>query len=324
MTMTSAELRAIVSKFALTSAETAQLLEKAQDRLYWQALCPTMTIGPEHKRTATVAPDKTRLDQAINEYWTYGHCAVSDAFAPADIEALRETIFAVHTAGWPMIFASVYDLFWTFTRSSKADSFLQRILGSGYQPTLDFWVNYVPAARGGAGFAAHKDDVRPGHHAVNCWIPLTPANTDNGCIYVIEKSAHIKDLLAHFVDTRHFTSEQVCTALSHVRALPTNPGSFLAWPNDTIHWGGMYARGDQARLALTWHLTASDHHNVDPHLQSALVPDGPLPEFEYRLRWACELVLHYRGRNAFLERFEPLARHMLSPDPLLTQPRLER
>jgi len=307
--MSTEQLAEFVKQFALTKEEARPLIQQAQDPHYWTTLCPAMTISKNCVAAAPATPDRGTLD-AIGEYNEYGHCIVSEAFSVNDIDALKSGVFAVQEAGWPMIFASVYDQFWATARTPKLAAFVGALLGPSYQPTISFWVNHVPPRRGGSGFTPHLDDVRPGYDSVTCWLPLTQATPDNGCIYVIERGPG-HQLPANFVGVESFTSAQVCRTLAHVRALPASPGAFLAWPNQTIHWGGMFLRGHEARLALTWHFTSADYENLDPALRLALVPGQSLPRFENRLRWACQSMMRFRSRDPVLERFAPVANHLI-------------
>jgi hypothetical protein len=309
--MVTEQLMAFVKQFALTEKEAAPMVERARNPQYWISLRPTMTISRSHP----ISPGKDvqrEIHNAIDDYTQYGHCIVNEAFSANDTEILKSAVLAVHEAGWPMIFAFVYDQFWTVTRLPKMDAFLRALLGTSYQTTVSFWINYVPAIRGGSGFTPHLDDVRPGHHSVTCWLPLTAATPDNGCVYVMENNVDSRAVTNTFVDAENFTAAEVCSALVHVRALPANPGSFLAWPNTTLHWGGMFLRGNQARLALSWHFTSADYENIDSALRSALLPDHPLPRFEDRLRWVCHSMLRFRARDPVLERFAPIAHELIA------------
>jgi hypothetical protein len=75
--------------------------------------------------------------------------------------------------------------------------------------------------------------------------------------------------------------------------------------------GGMFLRGDQARLALSFHFASADFENVDSSLCKALLVERPLPRFDDRLRWVCQSMLRFRGRDPLLERFAPVARHLI-------------
>ena len=89
--------------------------------------------------------------------------------------------------------------------------------------------------------------------------------------------------------------------LAHSRAVPMSPGGFLAWPQDTIHWGGLFRRGTE-RLALSWEFMGAQHENFDDILPLALYVERPLPEFKDRLRWICHYLWKALGRDVVLKR----------------------
>jgi ectoine hydroxylase-related dioxygenase (phytanoyl-CoA dioxygenase family) len=210
-----------------------------------------------------------------------------------------------------MVFSFVYDQFWTLLEAPKLQAFLTAVLGGQYQTTVRFTVNYVPAAPGGSGFPPHVDGGR--HHTVTCWVPLTAASPDNGGIYVVERSQESVSVVSAFKTIEAFSNEQTMLLLAHARAVPMNPGGFLAWPQDTIHWGGRFRRGP-ARLALSWEFIGAEHENLDAQLPLALHADRPLPAFEDRLRWICHSLSKTLGRDVVLKRFLPVVRAILTDE----------
>jgi hypothetical protein len=310
MPVTIGQVRAFVKEHALSGVETDRLSAQARSAEYWTTLCPDMTVGLDRIVPVGGSAEDAELAAALADYAQYGHCAVHGVFAIDRIERIRRAALAVQAAGWPLIFVFVYDELWTLTRAPQLDAFLRATMGPGYQTTVSIWVNYVPAVRGGSGFPPHMDDVRPGHHSATCWIPLSPATPDNGCVYVLEKIPTDPDSLAPLMGEAPMPVAQVSRALTHVRALPAAPGMFLAWPEDTVHWGGRFLRGDEARLAVSLHLTSADFENVDPALRLALLPERPLPLLDDRLRWISNSLLRFRRREATLERFVPLAERL--------------
>lgn len=310
MTTAAKDLIAFIKQCTFTEGETQSFAERAQNPDYWISLCPAMTITTNRPNTDPLGELDSDLTTAIDDYRTYGHCAVHDAFARAEIQELETAINMIRQAGWPLIFAFVYDMLWKIGRATKLRVFVSTLIGPGYQPTISLWVNYVPATRGGSGFPPHRDNVRPGHHAVTCWVPLTPATPDNGCIYVIERNSENPDERIDLSGC-NVTASQVLSALPRVRALPASPGSFLAWPNDTIHWGGMFLRGQQARIALSFHFASADFENIDSSLRESMLIEQPLPRFEDRLRWVCQSMLRFTRRDPLLERFAPVAHRLI-------------
>lgn len=306
---TSAELIAFIKECSVTGVQAKSLVQRARDPDYWISLCPPMTITRDQPET-TSKTSHTDLASAIDDYRTYGHTALHNVFAVGEIEALATAVNSVGAAGWPLIFAFVYDGLWSVGRAPKLRAFVSRLIGSEYQPTISFWVNHVPATRGGSGFPPHMDDVWPEHHTVTCWVPLTRVTPDNGCVYVIERNSASSNRSIDLSDA-NLTAAQMFSALPRVRALPASPGSFLAWPNDTIHWGGMYLRGQQARTALSFHFASGDFENVDSSLSESMLIDRPLPRFTDRLRWVSQSMLRFCGRDPLLGWFAPVAHRLI-------------
>jgi hypothetical protein len=307
---TAEDLITFIKKCSVTGGEAKSLVERAQNPDYWISLCPAMAITTDLPDTGPPGQADSDLASAFHDYQTYGHCAVHKAFNLTEVESLRMAVTSVADAGWPLIFAFVYDMFWKVGRAAKLRAFVSSLIGSEYQPTISFWVNHVPAVRGGSGFPPHMDDVRPGHHTVTCWVPLTPVTPDNGCVYVIERNAANSSGPVD-LSGDNLTAAQVLSALPRVRALPAGPGSFLAWPNDTIHWGGMFLRGQQARIALSFHFASEDFENIDLGLRESMLIERPLPRLEDRLRWVSQSMLRFRGRDPLLERFAPVAHRLI-------------
>lgn len=74
-----------------------------------------------------------------------------------------------------MVFAFVFDQFWTLLQAPKLERFITEFVGAAYQTTPRFWANYVSPTAGGAGFLPHVDggddhpvtyaSFAPGHQA---------------------------------------------------------------------------------------------------------------------------------------------------------------
>ena len=309
MPLTVQQIQEFVKANAMSQDEATSLASRAMDPGYWRSACPWLSISKHRLRSGSVEPPRTEVAaETLDEYWRSGFSACEDVFKVADMDRLAKGVFAVQNAGWPMAFSFVYDEFWTLLEAPKLRAFLTSILGDHYQPTPRFLVNYVPAMPGGAGFAPHVDGGPD--HTVSCWMPLTAASPNNGCVYVIERTPASMNLVTDFKKAETFSNEQMMLLLSHARALPMNPGGFLAWQPDTIHWGGLFRRGP-ARLAVSWEFMGPQHDNIDAVLPLALLADQPLPAFEDRLRWICQCLPRTVVRDVVLERFLPVVQVIL-------------
>ena len=308
MPLTVQQIQEFVKANAMSPHEASSLASRAIEPDYWISVCPWLSIS-KNRRLPSVEPSMTDVAETLDDYWRSGFGACEDVFDVADITQLAKAVFAVNSAGWPMPFSFLYDGFWTLLEAPKLQAFLTSILGDHYQTTGRFLVNYVPATPGGAGFAPHVDGGPD--HTVSCWVPLTPASPDNGCIYVIERTPASMNLVNEFKTAETFSNKQMMLLLSHARAVPMDPGGFLAWQQDTLHWGGLFRRGS-ARLAVSWEFMGLQHENIDAVLPLALQADQPLPAFEDRLRWICQCLARTVVRDVVLERFLPVIQAILA------------
>ena len=311
MPLTAEQLHEFIKAQAMSGEQARSLADRALNPSYWTSTCPWLSISTDRPAPAPFDTFLPEVAGAFDEYRQFGYGAGEGVFDVADLDSLARAVLVVHSAGWPMVFSFLYDQFWTLLQAPKLRAFLTSILGRGYQTTARFLVNYVPATPGGSGYPPHVDGGRDS--TVTCWVPLTAASPDNGGIYVVERTPASMSLVSEFKSLKAFSSQQVILLLSHARALPMSPGGFLAWSQDTIHWGGLFRRGT-ARLALSWEFMGGQHENIDDVLPLALHADQPLPAFEDRLRWICHSLSKALGRDPVLERFLPVVRAIVADD----------
>jgi hypothetical protein len=235
-----------------------------------------MTITANQPKTDPLGEIDSDLPTAIYDYETHGHCEIHYAFVQSEIEALERAVTSVHQAGWPLVFAFVYDLIWRLARTAKLRAFVNGLIGPGYQLTITFRGKLCSSNTRWVGVSSAQRQCAARASCSYVLGPLTPATPDNGCIYVIERNSENPG--EHMdISGANLTAAEVLRALPRVRALPAGPGSFLAWPNDTIHWGGMFLRGKQAGLALSFHFASANFENVDSSLSKAFLVEQPLP-----------------------------------------------
>lgn len=320
MPVTAQQIQDFVKAHAMSRDDTRSLAGRALAPVYWKSVCPWLSISADRPQAIPVDPSIPEITEALDEYRRRGYCACEDVFDVADLTRLGSAVFALHDAGWPMVFSFIYDQLWTLLDAPKLRAFLKSVLGRNYQTTARFVANYVPATPGGSGFPPHIDGGRD--HTVTCWVPLTSASPDNGGVYVIERTPASISVVKEFKTLEAFSNQQMMLLLAHARALPMSPGGFLAWPQDTIHWGGLFRRGPP-RLALSWEFIAAQHENVDAVLPLALHADRPLPAFEDRLRWVCHSLSKTLGRDLVLERFLPVVRAILADERMQSRSKKE-
>lgn len=320
MPLTAQQVQEFVTANAISSDDVRLLAGQALEPGYWTSVCPCLSLSADRPRDTEVDESMPDVTETLDEYRRCGYGVCEDVFEVGDLTRLASAVLAVHGAGWPMVFSFVYDQFWTLLDAPKLRAFLASVVGRHYQTTARFTVNYIPAATGGSGFPPHIDGGRD--HTVTCWVPLTRASPDNGGIYVIERTAASMSVVSAFKTIEAFSNEQTMLLLAHARALPMSPGGFLTWPQDTIHWGGLFRRGP-ARLALSWEFMGAQHENVDGVLPLALHLDRALPTFEDRLRWICHSLSKTLARDVVLARFLPVVRAILADDRIQSRSKKE-
>src|SRR5215213_5116742 len=303
MPLTAEQIQEFVIANTTSSDDARRLAGQAVEPGYWMSVCPWLSLSTHRPRATSANESMPDVTDTLDEYRRCGYGLAEDAFEMDHLRNMARAVSAVQSAGWPVVFSFVYDQFWTVLDAPKLRAFLTSVLGPHYQTTARFLVNYVPATPGGSGYPPHMDGGR--NHTVTCWVPLTPASPDNGGIYVIEQTRESLRVLTEFKNLEMFNKQQMLLLLAHSRAVPMNPGGFVAWPQDTIHWGGQFRRGTE-RLAISWEFMGAQHENIDDMLPLALHVDQPLPEFENRLRWICHSVSKTLGRDMVLQRFLPV------------------
>ena len=175
-----------------------------------------------------------------------------------DLPLMAQTVRALDAEGISPVFAFVYDEFWI--PLFRMHLIYQEILGVDYQVLPDFWIWNVEPSRGDAGWTPHRDkdhnsllpDGNP--KSLSTWIPLTPATTLNGCMYIVP--AHL--------DPTYNTADETTWKfeLASIRALPAMPGDFFIWNQALLHWGSKTSpRAPESRISMAFETQRGDIEN---------------------------------------------------------------
>jgi hypothetical protein len=217
---------------------------------------------------------------------------------------MRSAVMTVKSAGWPPVFAFVYDEFWTVWQLPLLTSLVGDVLGSPVHMRARVWTYYVHPVRGARGWPPHAEEY--GARGLTIWIPLTDATLDNGCIYVVPK-----DLIAGHVDVagvfraREVASETASTLLHASRALPAAAGSMLAWDFDVIHWGSVVLRAAEPRISISAEFVPPPTEAADAPL---IRPVDRVPSFRDRVRVIAANISWFAKNDAWTMRDEDLGK----------------
>jgi Phytanoyl-CoA dioxygenase (PhyH) len=197
------------------------------------------------------ASARARADMAGQGYMGWPQLVRADRCA-----ALARGVVALCQQGWDAGFIGLVDEVWQLAFH------LATVMGGVLEPAMmfrrelfAFCVDPTLAAGRPRGVPAHRDRPDSGYSRVDglalprhctCWLSLTDATEANGCMYVVPTHADDEAALA----VAPYESER-----GH--ALPTTPGTLLAWSGQAVHWGGRHdrARARGPRIAMAFSMT---------------------------------------------------------------------
>jgi hypothetical protein len=275
---------------------------------YWLQLAPEMSIGSAPRIQPRSVPTAA-LDAARRHFAAEGYFQMPPMLDPAELSGLNRAIDAIVSAGWPPVFAWVFDQFWALARLPEVSDLLTSQIGAGYSQIPHIWTHVVPASVGSGGWAPHVDGFGSGRASI--WIALTDATLANGCMHVVSRRRLPASFAERPLETVRVALADAFRALQGVRALPAPRGSVLGWTFDVLHWGGTCLSPEGARRAISMEFVAADcAPDAD---ETPLLPvSGAFPRFEERLRLIATAIVAYEKFEAGLVRYRAIAERLLS------------
>ena len=271
---------------------------------HWRHLCTALHI---EDGAARFEHQFDHIEELLSDLRVEGYVHVPDVLPKTVVEPLRDCIELLHRSGIPLPFAFVYDEFWLVYQ--RVSQFISAALGQDYRALPDFWAWYVPPTDQGAGWGPHRDRVQPtldpdnSPHSLTVWLPFTDAVPLNGCMYVLP-AHHDERFRARVWDgpgNNHVQDPQA------IRALPATAGSFLAWNQAVLHWGGRASRLATApRISAAFEFQRADQ----PAFNRPLLNPARLPSFTERLGLIAKQVLQYRHMYPLSSDVEQIATNL--------------
>jgi hypothetical protein len=302
-------VRAIVSDLMVQAqmpeADVRRRAELARDPGYWLRLAADLEIE-QSPRVAVPVLTPDALDAARRHFAADGYFQTPVVIAPRELARLNGAIDAVVAAGWPPVFAWVYDEFWALARLPDVSDLIASRIGAGYSQIPHIWTHVVPAIVGSSGWAPHFDGPTTGRASI--WIALSDATLLNGCMHVVSSRELAPTFESESLDTGQVSLADALRALHGVRALPAPGGSVLGWTFDVLHWGGPCLSAERARRAVSIEFIAAGQA-LDPG-ETPLPIDGPFPPFADRLRMIAAAIVSYEKFEPGLVRYRAVAKQL--------------
>lgn len=294
----------LLKRTAPTSREIKALARQARDPGYWASLNPGRRHAPRH-----AALPASAYSHAVETMNDEGYFYVDSAFTAPAMRQMRTTIDRVRTAGWPAIFATVYEEFWSILRTPPVTRLLKGMMGPEYRLIPHLWCHYVAATPGAHGWSPHVDGVEKTRASI--WIPFTDATLDNGCIYLIPESRLPAESAQQFRRKKRYTADETCNWLQGMKALPAPAGSILGWNFGIVHWGSVVGQGPNPRISAAYEFIATDATPTDSEQPLFDIQKG-IPSFAQRLQMIVMALRAYRKFEPQMARFYNVAEELSS------------
>jgi hypothetical protein len=300
--------RKLLGRLDLSRTEVDARLAMALDSGYWKSLYPAFSVGDESsaqpRANALTASQYARLTDHLARR---GYFHAESVLESQTIDAMRGCVEAVRSAGWPPVFAYVYDQFWTIWRLAPIKQMVQAGLGEGYRLISHPWCHYVNPVAGASGWPPHVDGNLANRLSV--WIPLTDATLDNGCIYLVpgdQNFARIGELR----ELKSATNLQLRELMQRGRALPASAGSIMGWHFRILHWGSVASGGGHPRISTVMEFIKAEEAGL-PSEMPLFDPDRELPPLLQRLFAIGRAINHYKRFELRMRRYAGLGRALM-------------
>jgi hypothetical protein len=298
----------LLRRLGLPKDEVNTRLALASDRAYWKALYPRFSVCDDALAAPKVPPfDAPTLDKVRKDLASRGYFLVEGAIEGSIIGPMLECIEAVRKAGWPPVFAYIYDQLWLVWRLAPIAQLLIAGLGPDYRCIPHGWCHYVQPVTGASGWPPHVDGNLSNRMSI--WIPLTDATLDNGCIYVIPGNLNTSGI----GERRALSAAsnlQMRELLQRGRALPARGGSLLGWYFRILHWGSVCHVADGPRVSLVMEFICARERAFDSELPLYDAQDG-LPSLPQRLHAIGRAILQYKRFELRMRRYVELGRGLM-------------
>lgn len=279
--------------------------EEAELESHWMALLAAAEAaeGPALSCAAALEPARTQADVRLGQGtrhlfreqgWALAHPVLSE-------EALRRIRFlgdTVRNAGWPRVFAYLYEELWALLRNPTCRDALADWLGDGYQQLPGLWFHHVPAVAGARGWGPHVDADRAPHFdeadhpdRLTIWVPLVDVDVSRSCMFVVPTSETPPDLAEKILTAAELPTDLALRWMHAGRPIPCRAGSLVAWRPDVLHWGGIHEGLEGPRWSLSLEFLRAGTRRLPT--EELVLHKDQIPDFKTRLYLVARGLLAY-------------------------------
>jgi phytanoyl-CoA dioxygenase PhyH len=300
--------RQLLRQLGLRKEEVRSRLAQASDAAYWKALYPSFSLCDDASAAPEVPPfDATTLDKAKDDLTSRGYFLVEGAIGGSIVGPMLGCVEAVRKAGWPPVFAYIYDQLWLVWRIAPVAQMVTAGLGADYRWIPHGWCHYVHPVSGASGWPPHVDGNLSNRMSI--WIPLTDATLDNGCIYVVPGNLNTAGIGERRA-LKAASNLQMRELLQRGRALPARTGSILGWNFRILHWGSVCHVAGAPRVSLVMEFIGAGERALDSELP-LYDPQEGLPPLPQRLHAIGRAILQYKRFELRMRRYVELAHGLM-------------
>jgi hypothetical protein len=303
--------RELLETFRLSAADVELYVDRALSPGYWRTLRPDLQLGgaPAEDLALAAPLDPVTLRETTARFPLEGYVRAPSLVPATAAARMRDGAVALAAAGWPPVFAFMYDEFWRVARIAPIAALLTDVLGARYRQTPYVWTHVVAGRRGATGWAPHVDNTA-GDSRLTVWIPLSDATIETGCMSVIPKHLTPQGGASPWYRRPTLDMSEALALLHASRALPARAGSVLGWDAGLMHWGSARMADGDPRISISMEFVPA---SAAPAVLAETLPvaSNELPSHAHRLRIIASAIALYHTSDPQTARYAGLADRLL-------------
>ena len=278
--------------------------EEAEDEHHWLQLLREAEARREDAPPASYFPPELTAPPAPGDgpdphlFREQGWAMRGPLLSSGEVKRLAFLGDTVRNAGWPRVFAYLYEDTWQILRAASLHETLRDWLGKGHRQLPGLWFHHVAAVAGARGWGPHVDSPRTATFdpegrpdRLTIWMPLVDVDATRACIFLVPPQENAADLPQRVLQDAHIPMDMMLRLMHVSQPVPCKAGSLVAWRPDVLHWGGIHHGLGGPRGALSLEFIRAGVAR-EPEEELSLACDK-IPDFATRLYLVARGLLAY-------------------------------